>query len=175
MNWKTIQLILLGLGLASCGPESVSTGPRQTPTAIPPSGAGFLSTADPVMAKWMDERFEAEYRNMTPELIFQQEPISELKCDLRGLPVGAPLFHYASTNISRRELLQAIARFYDLEMTFQGSAGQITHLLVEGPGVRHPSATVPSAPKPVVDDSPIPTPAPVLDPSQESVLLPPGT
>lgn len=189
----------LAMLLSACDPDAATPPPSAVPST---EGAvvggssvpGFLETTDAEMHAWLEERFEAEYRNMTPPLIFQQEPIARMQYDLRGLPTDAPLFHYASRNVSRREILEAVSRFFDLQMTLQGSNGRMTHILVEGASVR-PSAPLPIATiggsgagmdggVPVSADPADPLiapastlppapPPPLLNQADESVLLPP--
>ena len=54
---------------------------------------------------------------MTPQLIFEQEPLKEIQVQTSNLPVDAPPFSFSSPGLSRRELLKEIANFWNLEIT----------------------------------------------------------
>ncbi len=78
---------------------------------------GFLVTKDPRLGGWLDGRFEVKYLSMTPQLIFDQVPLNEIKYETTNLPVDALPFNFQSKSISRRELLKKIANFWHLDMS----------------------------------------------------------
>ena len=127
MKKRTIFTTLLGIAAigmfsVSCetdGNNSTGTKSAEKPAAKSP--AFLVSNYEP-LDEWLDERFEAKYRNMTPSMIFDQVPIDQIYYDLEGLPKDGPKFDLESNNISRREILKEIADFWDLEMTIQNGA-----------------------------------------------------
>ncbi len=81
------------------------------------SGSQFLTTDYEPLEEWFEERFQVKYRDMTPELIFDQVPINQINYDTEGLPANAPKFDLESNNLSRREILKRIADFWNLKMS----------------------------------------------------------
>jgi len=99
------------------------------------STAGFLQTDYKPIMKWLDdERFEVDYKHMTPQLIFDQVPLNEVYYETSNLPTGAPPFTFSSEgDISRRELLQKISEQWGLKMSLgTDMAGTVTAIKVEG-------------------------------------------
>ena len=98
------------------------------------STAGFLQTDYKPIVKWLDdERFEVDYKHMTPQLIFDQVPLNDIFYETSNLPTSAPPFNFAQKNISRRELLKRIASHWKLKMSFAVDAsGKPTAVKVEG-------------------------------------------
>jgi hypothetical protein len=98
------------------------------------STAGFLQTDYKPLVKWLDdERFEVDYKHMTPKLIFDQVPLNDIFYETSNLPTAAPAFNFAQKNISRRELLKRIANHWKLKMSFAtDAAGKPTAVKVEG-------------------------------------------
>jgi hypothetical protein len=95
----------------------------------------FLVTTYQPLSKWFDDNFEVDYKEMTPQLIFDQVPLSDIYCETSNLPEDAPAFQLWSSKISRRELLFKIAEFWDLQMTLVlDDGGKPTAVKVEGPG-----------------------------------------
>jgi hypothetical protein len=92
------------------------------PAPLIPVNARFLETNYPALQAWLEERFEVEYRNLTPETIFNQKPLSDIKYETSALPTGVPLFHLKSSNLSRREILYKVATFWDLDMSILNDA-----------------------------------------------------
>ncbi len=82
----------------------------------------FLATKDLALKSWLNKRIAVEYQSMAPELIFAQEPLKEIKVRTTNLPVDAPPFNFTSTGISRRELMEKIANFWNLEMLIHTNA-----------------------------------------------------
>lgn len=102
-------------------------------TGDPLSTAGFLTTDYTPLAKWLDERFEVDYKHMTPQLIFNQVPLNDIYYETSNLPSSAAPFNYASKDISRRELLKRIANHWNLKMSFATDAtGNPSAVKVEG-------------------------------------------
>ena len=96
--------------------------------------ADFLATDYAPLAGWFEERFEVEYRNMTPAMIFDQEPIADIRYDTRAMPPNPPLFHLQDSNISRREILFQVAKFWNLTMEIEkGEDGTPSVVSVRGP------------------------------------------
>jgi hypothetical protein len=125
-------LLLAGLcalallsGCESAPPSPPTVKGDYEPAPLIPVPSGFLATDYPALKVWMEERFEVEYRNLTPETIFDQKPISDIKYATSALPVGAPLFHLKSSNLSRREILYKVATFWNLDMTIEDDANGI--------------------------------------------------
>lgn len=93
----------------------------------------FLDTDYEPLSKWLNERFEVKYRAMTPELIFDQVPLSDIHYELVNLPDSVPAFNFESPNVSRRELLSVIAKHWDLDMGYKtGSDGNPEAVVVTG-------------------------------------------
>jgi len=78
----------------------------------------FLRSEYEPLETWMDERFEIKFRNMKPELIFDQVPLNDVHYELSDLPESGKSFELESVNISRRELLKKIADHWNLEMSY---------------------------------------------------------
>lgn len=98
-----------------------------------PNVSGFLETDYEPLSNWMDERYEVKYRAMTPELIFDQVPLSDIHYQTTNLPQSAPSFNFESPNISRRELLKKIADHWNLKMTYiMGDDGNPSAVAVSG-------------------------------------------
>lgn len=118
--------------------EYSSPNPVPSPTpvsALAPVGsvpAGFLTTEYAPLNRWLDERFEVNYRNQTPELIFNQQPINDIRYETTQLPQGAPLFHLDSADMSRREILHRIAEFWNLDMSIEAENGTPSFVRVTG-------------------------------------------
>ncbi|MEO0445663.1 MAG: hypothetical protein AAF191_06250 [Verrucomicrobiota bacterium] len=143
-----VLFLLLGACQSSpkrSGPYEVLGTPRDgqaTPgelgaderTFQPGSATGFLATGFQPLEEWMDERFKVRYENMPLTLVFEQNPISSIKYQLRRLPSDPPLFYLVTPSISRRELLREIARTYDLQMEVQMVDGEPGYVLVTGTG-----------------------------------------
>lgn len=126
-----LPLVILGVSilLPACEtrPPAAPAGGAGLVAPAPVGGvpAAFLATDYPALQRWLDERFEVEYRNLTPEMIFEQKPIHDIKYDISGLPADAPLFHLKSANLSRREILHQVATFWNLEMSLVKDAAGI--------------------------------------------------
>ena len=101
------------------------------PPTVPPT---FLYTDYEPLRNWMDERFEVEYRNMTPTLIFDQLPINDINYDTVNLPPDSEKFELKSPNISRREILYKASRFWELTMSVVEQDGIPTSVKVVGRG-----------------------------------------
>lgn len=136
-------LLALTVFLASCAGDGSSDATGDATgdalgTAVgdtdPASTAGFLQTDYKPLVKWLDdERFEVDYKHMTPQLIFDQVPLNDIFYETSNLPTSAPPFNFAQTNISRRELLKRIASHWKLKMSFAtDAAGKPTAVKVEG-------------------------------------------
>ena len=95
---------------------------------------GFLSTEYKPLLKWLDdERFEVDYKHMTPQLIFDQVPLNDIFYETSNLPTKAAPFNFTQASVSRRELLKRIADHWKLKMSFSVDAsGKPTAVKVEG-------------------------------------------
>jgi hypothetical protein len=134
----TASLALI-FGLVSC-----ETTPKEDGEVIAPSetgdnsggpinAAGFLKTDYEPLNKWLDERFEVDYKHMTPQLIFDQVPLNDIFYETSDLPSGAPAFNFSSSDVSRRELLKKISQHWKLKMSFaEDASGKPTAVRVEG-------------------------------------------
>jgi len=95
--------------------------------------SGFLRTDYEPLNKWLDERFNVDYKHMTPELIFDQVPLNDIFYETVNLPSDAPAFNYSNPDVSRRELLREVARHWNLKMSLvQDESGTPTAVKVEG-------------------------------------------
>jgi hypothetical protein len=140
-----ILAVALGAGIFAFtqpGCRTLDAGKRIAPSEVvndqaPVSGssvpADFLATEYAPLAAWFDERFEVEYRNMTPALIFDQDPIGDIRYDVRAMPANLPLFHLQDSNISRREILYQVARSWNLTMKIEEVDGKPSIVTVTGP------------------------------------------
>ncbi len=128
-------LIVSVLGLNSCETNRNSEGGAPSPPLMqsgPINAAGFLKTDYAPLNKWLDERFEVDYKHMTPQLIFDQLPLNDIFYETSGLPTGPPL-NFASSSVSRRELLKKISQHWKLKMSFVSDrSGTPTAVKVEG-------------------------------------------
>jgi len=102
-------------------------------TSGPGDAAGFLKTDYEPLQKWLDERFEVKYVAMTPESVFDQQPLKDIFYETVNLPVDAPALNFESPDISRRELLKKISGHWNLKMSLVNSEdGKPTAVRVEG-------------------------------------------
>jgi hypothetical protein len=127
------SLLLSCVGEKSTGKTTETAGAALGDTG-PINTAGFLQTDYKPLVKWLDdERFEVDYKHMTPQLIFDQVPLNDIFYETSNLPTTAPPFNFAQANISRRELLKRIASHWKLKMSFAiDSSGKPTAVKVEG-------------------------------------------
>ncbi len=133
--WLFIVLGGLVPFLTACPEAKTSTGGAGGGAAIgnPLSTAGFLATDYAPLSKWLDERFEVDYKHMTPQLVFDQVPLNDIYYETTKLPTNAAPFNYASGDISRRELLKRIANHWNLKMSLATDAtGNPSAVRVEG-------------------------------------------
>lgn len=79
----------------------------------------FLETDYEPLTTWLNERFEIKYRFMEPGIIFDQVPLNDIHYELKNMPKSPPQFEFSSVNVSRRELLSAIAKKWNLKMTYK--------------------------------------------------------
>lgn len=115
------------------GKKDGSAGGSQPGEVVDYVGPGFLKTDYEPLAKWLSERFEIDYKHMTPALIFDQVPLNDIFYETSNLPTDAPAFNFASADISRRDLLKKIAQHWRLKMTFSlDQSGTPTAVKVEG-------------------------------------------
>lgn len=94
--------------------------------------SAFLSTDYVPLKAWLDESFEVEYRKMTLDILFVQQPISGIRYEFRKIPKESALFSLKSGDISRRDILKKIARFYQLKMSVAEINGKPAYVLVVG-------------------------------------------
>jgi hypothetical protein len=131
--------------------DAAATGDLSTHQRI--DAAGFLATGYEPLERWMDERFKVRYENMPLNMVFDQQPIADIRYQLEGLPPSGPAFHLISSSISRREILKEVADFFSLDMAVEMSNGQPSHVVVRPRGS---AATLPPATYPAQ----VPPPAP---------------
>ncbi|MCP5540539.1 MAG: hypothetical protein H7A52_10420 [Akkermansiaceae bacterium] len=124
----------LAFGVSACGTTGTtgSGGGSSTGARISDVPATFLATDHPRLAGWLEQRFEVNYRNMRPDIVFDQDPLSDIRYQAFNLPENAPLFHLKEESISRRELLHKIAKFWNLDMSLVYEGGSPTHVKVAG-------------------------------------------
>ncbi|MBU6179916.1 MAG: hypothetical protein KGR69_09625 [Verrucomicrobia bacterium] len=131
-------LVVLGVTalLTSCtDPKKGGTGGAGSGAATGDSlgTTGFLATNYAPLAKWLDERFEVDYKHMTPALIFDQVPLNDIYYQTSNLPANGAPFNFSSKDISRRELLKRIASHWNLRMSLATDAsGNPSAVKVEG-------------------------------------------
>ncbi len=123
--------------LGSCAGDKTNANGNAAGAPLGENGAvntaGFLQTDYQPLAKWLDERFEVDYKHMTPQLIFDQVPLNDIFYETKNLPTSAPPFNFASKAVSRRELLKRIADHWNLKMSLSADAsGTPTAVKVEG-------------------------------------------
>ena len=135
-NWLLIFAAGVVTFLTSCPETSkpdATGGASGAATGDPLSTIGFLSTDYAPLSKWLDERFEVDYKHMTPQLIFDQVPLNDIYYETSNLPTNAAPFSFASKDISRRELLKRISHHWNLKMSLSTDAsGKPTAVRVEG-------------------------------------------
>ena len=131
----TASILILGFN-TSCettGKKDGGTSGGSNEQAADMIGPGFLKTDYEPLAKWLDERFEIDYKHMTPALIFDQVPLNDIFYETSNLPADAPAFNFSSAAISRRDLLKKIAQHWKLKMTFSNDqSGTPTAVKVQG-------------------------------------------
>jgi len=93
---------------------------------------GFLVTNYPPLEQWMDERFKVRYENMPLNMVFEQQPIADIRYKMENLPPTTPIFNLVSSSISRREILKEISDFFSVDMTVEMVNGQPSHVVVRG-------------------------------------------
>lgn len=99
----------------------------------PINAQGFLKTDYEPLKKWLDERFEVDYKHMTPALIFDQVPLNDIYYETVNLPASAEPFNFSSGDVSRRELLKKVSTHWKLKMSLVNDAsGNPTAVRVEG-------------------------------------------
>ncbi len=96
------------------------------------ASASFLKSDHAPLNAWLDESFEVEYRKMTLDIVFEQQPIAGIRYEFRHISRESPLFSLKPSNISRREILRQIALFYHLRMSVAQINGKPAYVLVEG-------------------------------------------
>lgn len=94
----------------------------------------------------MDERFKVRYENMPLKMVFDQQPISDIRYDFVNLPENPPVFQLISPSISRREILDEISRFFDLTMKVDMVNGKPNSVIVRGKGRAVSSGIQPYSP-----------------------------
>jgi hypothetical protein len=132
--------VTAAMGLISCetnpkdgGGEVIAPAELPNNNSGPINASGFLKTDYAPLNKWLDERFEVDYKHMTPQLIFDQVPLNDIFYETSNLPSGAPSFNFSSSDVSRRELLKAISQHWRLKMSFsEDASGKPTAVKVEG-------------------------------------------
>ena len=134
--WHFIALAPVFLLVTSCTetkkPDAAG-GATGASTGDSTSTAGFLVTDYAPLAKWLDERFEVDYKHMTPQLIFDQVPLNDIFYETSNLPASSSPFNYSSKDVSRRELLKRIANHWNLKMSLSmDAAGKPSAVKVEG-------------------------------------------
>jgi hypothetical protein len=80
----------------------------------------------------MDERFKVRYENMPLNIVFEQQPIADIRYKVENLPQNTPVFNLVSSSISRREILKEISDFFTVDMTVEMVNGQPSHVVVRG-------------------------------------------
>lgn len=126
---------MFGVGCETSGPSAAAPEDLQPTGAAATQGGdafGFLVTNYAPLEQWMDERFKVRYENMPLHMVFEQQPISDIRYKTENLPQSTPVFNLVSTSISRREILKEISDFFNLDMTVEMANGQPSHVVVRG-------------------------------------------
>lgn len=134
--WLLTSLFAVVLTGSSCTdpkkPDATG-GATGSPTGDAHGLAAFLVTDYAPLSKWLDERFEVDYKHMTPQLIFDQVPLNDIYYETSSLPSNGTPFNFSSKDISRRELLRHIAHHWNLKMSLASdAAGKPSAVKVEG-------------------------------------------
>jgi hypothetical protein len=133
--YLTSLFAILLLGSACTRPDKPdsSGGATGAATGDAQGLAAFLVTDYAPLSKWLDERFEVDYKHMTPQLIFDQVPLNDIYYETSNLPSNGTPFNFSSKDISRRELLKRIADHWNLKMSLASDAsGKPSAVKVEG-------------------------------------------
>ena len=142
----SLAIAFLIVGLSACksttnqGSAVVDTSLKTAPESSEaptvqkqPAEGEFLATDFAALDEWMNTRFIIEYRRQTPDRIFNEVPLDDIKYNTSNLPVNAPKFDFDSESVSRRELLKAIADHWDLSMEYEiGEDGTPSAVNVSG-------------------------------------------
>lgn len=114
--------------------DEVTSDGFPVPDFSPADDGPFLESDFEPLNKWLNERFEVSYKHMTLDLIFDQVPLNDIFYEVLVIPGNADEFSLESSDISRRELLEKIARHWDLEMSYViDDSGTPTAVRVVGP------------------------------------------
>ncbi|NRB76435.1 MAG: hypothetical protein HRU46_18900 [Verrucomicrobiales bacterium] len=135
-GWLFIALSYLCFAISACTPGGNGNG-NGGGGAITGDGemdtTDFLVTDFDPLNKWLDEEFEVHYKHMTPELIFDQDPLNSIFYQTEKLPTNAEPFNFSSSGVTRRELLKRISSHWKLKMSIVEDAnGNPTSVLVQG-------------------------------------------
>ncbi len=135
-GWIFSGLVYLSLTVVSCGPGTKEAG-NPADGAVVGDGmvdtSGFLQTDFDPINKWFDERFDVEYKHMTPELIFDQVPLNGIYYQTNNLPEKGEPFNFSSDDVSRRELLKKVSEHWKLKMSLStDDAGNPNAVVVNG-------------------------------------------
>ena len=135
-GWLFIALSCLCFAISACTPGGNGNG-NGGGGAITGDGemdtTDFLVTDFDPLNKWLDEEFEVHYKHMTPELIFDQDPLNSIFYQTEKLPANAVPFNFSSSGGTRRELLKRISSHWKLKMSIVEDAnGNPTSVLVQG-------------------------------------------
>ena len=135
-GWLFVTLACLCFGISACTPGGHGNGNVGGGSAIGNGNidtSGFLITDFEPLNKWLDEGFEVHYKHMTPELIFDQDPLNSIFYQTEKLPANAVPFNFSSSGVTRRELLKSISVHWKLKMSIiKDSNGNPTSVLVQG-------------------------------------------
>lgn len=134
-----VSIVTFSLLLISCEGVPGGTDPGMTAATGAATenmdATGFLATGNAALTKWLDERFEVDYKHMTPQLIFDQVPLNDIYYQSSNLPTNAAPFNFSSKAVSRRELLKRISTHWNLDMSLvTDAAGTPSAVKVVGRG-----------------------------------------
>lgn len=122
--WSALLCVVM---LAGCQNRGVSGGKGKKGAS-----ASFLKSNHASLNAWLDESFEVEYRKMTLDIVFEQQPIEGIRYEFRHIARESPLFSLELSTITRREILRKIALFYHLRLSVAQVNGKPAYVLVEG-------------------------------------------
>jgi len=125
-------LLVVGVSCETTGKKGEVVDATDTGNG-PINAHGFLKTDYEPLKKWLDERFEVDYKHMTPALIFDQVPLNDINYETVNLPDNAQPFNFSSSDVSRRELLKKVSSYWRVKMSLiDDGAGNPIAVRVEG-------------------------------------------
>ena len=110
-----VGLITAGaaLLLVSCETIPNGLGKAEERVVIP---ANFLYSGSDALDDWLNTTYKLRFDEMNLRDVFATHPLNSMRYRFLKLPVDPPPFNMDSPGMTRRQLLYALARAYDLKM-----------------------------------------------------------